>query len=223
MGQSCVTSNQRFPDMSIEIVVDLETTVQELTDNIKDNSPFNPKNKIVSAHWRIIEDGELGEAKKAIFYHDEIDTPDSPQELIQDLKQASKVIAHNAKFDLLYLQEANFPIPKKVHCTMVGEYLLARGQHIEKSLKATALRRKVQEKKSDLVDELFKKGTGFESMPLDTVIEYADADVLACGQIYLQQLEEFGSLQPVLDLTNEMLLFLCDMESNGIKIDLDEL
>ena len=94
---------------------------------------------------------------------------------------------------------------------------------MEKSLKATALRRKVQEKKSDLVDELFKKGTGFESMPLDTVIEYADADVLACGQIYLQQLEEFGSLKPVLDLTNEMLLFLCDMESNGIKIDLDEL
>ena len=43
--------------MSIEIVVDLETTVQELTDNIKDNSPFNPKNKIVSAHWRMIEDG----------------------------------------------------------------------------------------------------------------------------------------------------------------------
>ena len=209
--------------MSIEIVVDLETTVQELTDNIKDNSPFNPRNKIVSAHWRMIEDGELGEPKKAIFYHDEVDYPDSPNELILDLTKASKVIAHNAKFDLLYLQEANFPIPKKVHCTMVGEYLLARGQRIEKSLKATALRRKVQEKKSDLVDELFKKGTGFESMPLGTVIEYADADVLACGQIYLQQLKEFGSLRPVLDLTNEMLLFLCDMESNGIKIDLDEL
>ena len=223
MVQSCVTSNQRFQDMSIEIVLDLETTVQQLTDNIKDNSPFNPKNKIVSAHWRMVEDGELGEPKNAIFYHNELDTADSPEELIADLKRASKVIAHNAKFDLLYLQESNFPIPKKVHCTMVGEYLLARGQHIEKSLKATALRRKVQEKKSDLVDELFKSGTGFEAMPLDTVIEYADADVLACGQIYLQQLEEFGSLKPVLDLTNEMLLFLCDMEANGIKIDLDEL
>jgi DNA polymerase I-like protein with 3'-5' exonuclease and polymerase domains len=87
----------------------------------------------------MIEDGELGEPKKAIFYHDEVDYPDSPNELILDLTKASKVIAHNAKFDLLYLQEANFPIPKKVHCTMVGEYLLARGQHIEKSLKATAL------------------------------------------------------------------------------------
>ena len=120
MVQSCVTSNQRFHDMSIEIVVDLETTVQELTDNIKDNSPFNPKNKIVSAHWRMIEDGELGESKKAIFYHNEIDTSDSPQELIQDLKLASKVIAHNAKFDLLYLQEANFPIPKRYIAQWLG-------------------------------------------------------------------------------------------------------
>ena len=57
--------------MSIEIVVDLETTVQTLTDNIIDNSPFNPKNKIVSAHWRMIEDDELSEPKRAIFHHNE--------------------------------------------------------------------------------------------------------------------------------------------------------
>ena len=209
--------------MSIEIVVDLETTVQTLTDNIIDNSPFNPKNKIVSAHWRLIEDDELGEPKRAIFHHNEKDSPDSPDELIQDLKSASKIIAHNAKFDLMYLLEANFPIPSKVHCTMVGEYLLARGQHIDKSLKGTAIRRQVQLKKSDLVDEMFKKGTGFEAMPLDTVIEYADADVLSCAQIYQQQVNEIGSLTPVLNLTHDMLLFLCEMEQNGIRIDLDEL
>lgn len=223
MVQSFVTSNRKSVDMSIEIVIDLETTVQRLETNIVDNSPFNPKNKIVSAHWRLIEDDILGEPKRAVFHHKEKETPDRPSELIQDLNKASKLIAHNAKFDLLYLLEANFSIPKKVHCTMIGEYLLARGQHIDKSLKGTASRRKVQEKKSDLVDDLFKKGTGFEAMPLDTVIEYADADVLACGQIYLQQKEEMGSLQSVLDLSNDMLLFLCEMERNGIRIDLDEL
>ena len=223
MEQLFVTSSQRFQDMSIEIVLDLETTVQRLTDNIIDSSPFNPKNKIVSAHWRMLEDGVLGTPKNAVFFHNDQEEADSPNELIADLKSASRLIAHNAKFDLMYLIEANFPIPKKVHCTMVGEYLLARGQHREKSLKATAYRRQVQEKKSDLVDELFKQGTGFEAMPLDTVIEYADADVLACGEIYLQQLEEFGGLQAVLDLSNEMLLFLCDMEANGIKIDIEEL
>ena len=37
------------------------------------------------------------------------------------------------------------------------------------------------QKKSDLVDELFKSGVGFEAMPLDIVIEYAEADVKSCG------------------------------------------
>ena len=50
MVQSFVTSNRKLVDMSIEIVIDLETTVQRLETNIIDNSPFNPKNKIVSAH-----------------------------------------------------------------------------------------------------------------------------------------------------------------------------
>ena len=103
MVQSFVTSNRKLVDMSIEIVIDLETTVQRLETNIIDNSPFNPKNKIVSAHWRLIEDDELGEPKRAVFYHEEKETPDRPNELIQDLKKASKIIAHNAKFDLLYL------------------------------------------------------------------------------------------------------------------------
>ena len=75
--------------------------------------------------------------------------------------------------------EAGFSIPKTVYCTMVGEYILARGQRQELSLKATAERRDVTRKKSDLVDNLFKSGTGFEAMPLATVIEYADADVLS--------------------------------------------
>ena len=61
-------------------VGDLETTVQFL-DHGKDNSPKNPKNKIVSAHWRIIEDGVIGPPKRAIFFHNEKDVPDTPDEL----------------------------------------------------------------------------------------------------------------------------------------------
>lgn len=84
------------------------------------------------------------------------------------------------------------------------------------------------QKKSDLVDELFKSGVGFEAMPLDIVIEYAEADVKSCGEIYLDQLNDFSldenaSLKPILDLSNEMLLSLVSMERNGINVDRDAL
>ena len=57
--------------MSVTIVLDLETTVQFGEDKSKDNSPYHPKNKIVSSHWRMIEDGEIGPARRAIFNHNE--------------------------------------------------------------------------------------------------------------------------------------------------------
>ena len=82
----------------------------------------------------------------------------------------------------------------------------------------------ITQKKSDLVDELFKSGVGFEAMPLATVIEYAVADVRSCGEIFLDQTndyakEENASLVPIRDLSNEMLLTLVQMERNGIYID----
>ena len=209
------------------IVFDLETTVQRNGSDI-DNSPFHPKNRIVSAHWRIIEDGVVGEANRAVFYHNEKDKPDGPDAFKDALASADLGVAHNDKFDLLYCMEAGFPIPPKMYCTMIGEYIFMRGQVLPKSLKETAIRRDVTRKKSDLVDDLFKGGTGFEAMPLDTVIEYADADVLSCAEIYLSQqadlLEpENKGLAPVFDLMNDMTLFLCEIERNGVKIDMDAL
>lgn len=83
-------------------------------------------------------------------------------------------------------------------------------------------------KKSDLVDDLFKSGIGFEEMPLKTVIEYAEADVKSCESIYLAQQEDFAkpentSMAYIVTLMNEMLLFLVELEKNGIKVDLEKL
>ena len=175
--------------MSVTIVLDLETTVQFGEDKSKDNSPYHPKNKIVSSHWRMIEDGELGPARRAIFNHNEqhgLDA-DSSEQMKADLKRAELIVCHNAKFDVSYLYESGFSTPKTVYDTMIGEYIFARGQRQELSLKATAERRDVTRKKSDLVDDLFKSGVGFEAMPLATVIEYADADVLSTAEIYQAQ------------------------------------
>lgn len=211
----------------MKLVVDLETTVQDLQGN-KDNSPFNPKNKIVSIHWRLIDGCSIKEANNAVLFHKQIKERDPLEAFKADLAKADTLIAHNAKFDVLYLLEAGFDLPENIYCTMIGEYIFSRAQRVGLSLKDTAERRDVTRKKSDLVDELFKSGTGFEEMPLETVIEYAEADVLSCAEIYLAQqeelaLEENEGLAPVFDLMNEMLEFLCEIERNGIQIDLDEL
>lgn len=216
--------------MSVIIVLDLETTVQFGEDKSKDNSPYNPKNKIVSSHWRMIEDGVLHDPQRAIFNHNEqhgLDA-DSSEAMKQDISRAELMVCHNAKFDVSYLLESGFSIPKTVYCTMIGEYVFARGQRQELSLKATAERRDVTRKKSDLVDGLFKSGTGFEAMPLATVIEYADADVLSTAEIYLAQQKDLlkesnVGLLPTFTLMNEMLLFLVELERNGIAIDRDTL
>ena len=210
------------------IVLDLETTVQFLEDGTKDNSPFNPKNRIVSAHWRMVHNRDIGPANDLVFFHEEKETPDGPESLIEALEDSDLLVAHNAKYDVMYLQEAGFPIPPNVYCTMIGEYILARGQVVEKSLEAVAERRDVTRKKSDLVSKMFSDGIGFEKMPLNIVLEYADADVLSCAEIYIQQQDQYADernkgLKPVVDLMNEMLLFLCEIERNGVRICKDTL
>lgn len=217
------------------IVLDLETTVQDL-EGTKDNSPFNPKNKIVSIHWTTLDGEQINPVQTIVVHHNERPVNQPMRSELNEqlsyfrniLKDADVVVAHNAKFDILYLLEAGFDLPERCYCTMVGEYIFARSQRVELSLAKTAERRDVTRKKSDLVDELFKGGTGFEAMPLDIVIEYAEADVQSCAEIYLAQQADLKkasnqTLRPVFDLMNEMLLFLAEIERNGIFIDLNAL
>jgi DNA polymerase I-like protein with 3'-5' exonuclease and polymerase domains len=209
------------------LVLDLETTVKKIEGKI-DNSPFNPENKCVSAHFGFLGGDTLNEVTNLVFHHNEKENPDSRLLLEQALTDADVLVAHNAKFDVMWLTAMGFDVPETVFCTMICEYVLAKGQRQELSLKATAERRDVTRKKSDLVDELFKGGTGFEAMPLDTVLEYAEADVVSCAEIYLAQQEDLyadsnKSLDETIRLMNEMLLFLVEIESNGIKVDLDVL
>lgn len=82
----------------------------------------------------------------------------------------------------------------------------------------------IVQKKSDLVDDLFKSGVGFEAMPLLTVIEYAEADVRSCASIFVDQMKDFDqpenqSLTNIVTIMNEMLLTLVELEGNGVKID----
>ena len=165
------------------LVLDLETTVKRIDGRI-DNSPKNPDNRCVSAHYGWLGLETVDQVHTDLWYHKELYSPDGIDRLKQHLAEADGMICHNVKFDAEWLLEMGFELPPIVRDTMITEYLLAKGQRRLLSLKESALRRKTESlKKSDLVDELFKGGTGFSEMPLDVVVEYAEADVKACGEL----------------------------------------
>ena len=210
------------------LVLDLEKTVKTISNRL-DNSPKNPFNKCVGAYYGWLGLDTVDTVHKLIWYHDEYKGCDPVDHLETLLNAAEGIICHNAKFDIEWLQEMGFIIPPLVYDTMICEYLLAKGQRRKLSLKESAIRRKTRSfKKSDLVDELFKSGVGFESMPLDIVNEYAEADVKATGELFLAQQDILerkhnSSLKTVIPFMNEMLLFLCEIEMNGVKIDTEAL
>ena len=210
------------------LVLDLETTVQD-TDGKIDGSPFNPANRCVSAHYGWLTDTGVEEVTSLVFFHNDKDVPDDIEVLRKVLLEADCIIAHNLNFDAQWLREMGLELPATLRCTMISEYILARGQRKSLSLKETAKRRECgTQKKSDLVSELFEGGTGYEAMPLQTVLEYAEADVKSCGDVFLSQEVEFDqedskSLRNIVALMNEMLLFCLEVETNGLHFDKDVL
>jgi DNA polymerase I-like protein with 3'-5' exonuclease and polymerase domains len=203
------------------VTVDPDSGKEKL---VKDNSPFNPENYLVSCNWRKIEDGVIGSNNYTVFRHNEQQGKGDPTALQEALDWADCVVAHNAKYDVMWLKEAGFRLPDTIRCTMILEYILYRGVKKPLSLEEIAKRRQVTHKKSELTDSYWKQGIGFEAMPLAIVLEYADADVLSCAEVFIQQLEDYQkpenkSLNNVLTLMNEMLLFIVEIERNGIQID----
>ena len=239
----------RFGKGLLKVVVfDAETTTQDMGKE-RDPTPQHPKNRLVSGHWTtlVVDPSDLSQLNTALgilkrdvdglgsegivntswFYHNEVSHPDTPDALRAALENADIFVAHNAKFDYQWLVSTGFNVPELVYCTMIGEYVFSRGQKIPLSLKDSAARRGVYAKKSDLIDDMFKKQKmGFEEMPKDVVQEYAEADVVSCAELFLHQLIDLhkptnNSLYGVIDLMNDMLIFVCEIERNGIKVDAD--
>lgn len=223
--------------MSIEnykiLCLDVESTVQRVDDRI-DGSPFHPDNYLVSCGSAWIKQGmTLDDVHYYFFDHKDLPFDYSVRSAYLALKaqieDADIIVGHNLKFDLHWLKQSNFNIEGKIYyCTMIGEYVLARGQKLPLSLDETAKRRKVHLKRSELVSERFNSGEGYETIPMPLVEEYGRSDVLSCAEVFLAQTAEYAvnanvNLRKTRNMMNEMLTVLLDMETNGIQIDLNEL
>lgn len=211
------------------LVLDLETTSQwEFPGERRgrrDPSPYHPANKLVSAHWRRLGQGEIGPARRSVFWHRDVAEAHPPEPLQEALDWAELVVAHNAKFDLGWLLEAGFRLPERAWCTQIGEYVLARARRWPLSLEESAKRRGVALKQGELIHDYFHdQRLDFSEIPWEIVSEYADADVLSCAELYLEQMRLYGEpehrgLWPTANMMQDMLWFCLEIERNGVAID----
>ena len=141
------------------------------------------------------------------------------------LDKTTVLVAHNAVHDLLWLWESGFTYDGKVFDTMLGEYILQRGQKQPLSLDACAERYALDTQKQDTLKEYFKQGYTTRDIPLAELTEYLSHDLHATQQLYntITAKLEGTTLQDSVDLTNQLAIHLAKIYQRGFKVDTDAL
>ena len=198
----------------MKLTLDVENTVTH-RDGKLHLDPFEKDNKLVMV-------GCLTDTGKEYLYRDNYDG-------LQDLlNSATVLIGHNIVHDLMWIWECGFAYTGAVFDTMLGEYVLQRGQKQPLSLEACAERYNLNTKKQDTLKEYFKKGTGVDEIPHEELSEYLSADLHATqelsDEIYRKlNTVEYSGLMTTVTLTNQVAVTLARIYQRGFSVDVDAL
>lgn len=168
-----------------------------------------------------------GETQEWWFTHDDKlpPTKDTINEIQQEFDGASRIIGHNIKFDLHWLQAIGIEYEHlNLYCTMVGEYLIT-GQRPE-SLRLSELCNKYNvPHKLDKVALYWDNGYDTHEIPVHILSEYCHRDVFVTHLIFFKQLKLLRKLSLIKLAKTEMELIksIVAIESNGLKIDKENL
>ncbi len=204
------------------LTLDVENTVVKRNGKLH-LDPFEPENTLVMVG--MLDD--LGNEDIITFDHAEQQPTTEGRRIVQDaLDTTSLLIAHNAPHDLLWLWESGFEYDGEVFDTLLGEYVLQRGQKQPLSLEACAERYELDTKKQDTLKEYFKDGYSTRDIPHGELSEYLSHDLHATQQLYdvLQtRYEGCKSLVPTIQLTNQLCIHLARIYQRGFQVDMDAL
>jgi len=204
--------------------LDVETTFHVGETKRADPTPFHPNNRLVSVQYNTCQDKT---PKFVWFYHEKVepDLKKSHSQVQQILDETTLLVGHNIKFDLVWLWESGFTYNGRVYDTMIGEYILLKGQKYSLSLHDSCIRRKVSQKKTEIIQDYLSRGVGFDRMPTEIVEEYGLADIVSTRELYEEQTKLFGNsmMNKHIKLMNGFLPVLSQIERNGIKIDVEAL
>lgn len=169
------------------------------------------------------------------FYWDLRQSPNAV-EFLKDLAESKHVthwVNHNIKFDYHFLREAGIVLPlDRLHCTMVRAALI--NEH-EPAYELDFLARKYanQRKESEIYAQLAEMFGGratrnaqmpnISKAPAQIVAPYAKQDVVAAYALYQWQEGEITrqELGKVYELERRLMPVIIDMESGGVRVDVD--
>jgi DNA polymerase I-like protein with 3'-5' exonuclease and polymerase domains len=206
------------PEIYLEdnyVVLDFETT------NHEKGSGLSPDNRIVLACWSVC-DG----------------TPESPRrrrnkhlwggefelgELVADIKRAAFVVAHNAKFELQWLERCGLDLGEVVvYDTMLAERVLGGNKWVGSGVALDKIaQRRWKEGKGAIVSKLIDAGVCPSEIPEGWLLKYCYRDVELTERLFLEQRQELAELGLLHIQYTRCLLtpVLADIEKNGMMLD----
>tara|TARA_R100001082_G_scaffold111122_2_gene93520 strand:+ start:1333 stop:3387 length:2055 start_codon:yes stop_codon:yes gene_type:complete len=206
----------------MKIILDVENTTTK-RDGKLHLDPFEPDNSLTLVG---VLDWLEYDSEVFVFDHKEkrITDDDSKERLQRVLDNTTLLIGHNLQYDLQWLWACGFKYDGEIFDTMLGDYILQRGQKGSVSLENCAIRYNLDMKKSDTLKDYFRRGFKTDEIPLDELSEYLKQDLLVTKGLYWQLMEEYEkpeskSLINVRDITNKVCKSLTKMYMNGFKID----
>ena len=206
----------------MKLTLDIENTVTKRNGKLH-LDPFETDNTLVMVG--MLDD--LGNEDLVTFDHAEQQPTTDGRCIVQDkLDSTALLIMHNCAHDLIWLWESGFTYDGPVFDTMLGEYILQRGQKEPLSLEACAERYELETKKQDSLKEWLKAGKSVRDMNHAELSEYLSADLHATQQLYnvLQtSFEECSSLEGTIRLTNQLAIHLARIYQRGFTVDMEAL
>jgi DNA polymerase I len=141
--------------------------------------------------------------------------------IIDLIERADFLVAHNAKFELQWLQRIGASIEHiVVWDTLLAEYILNGNARVALDLDSVAKRYGLGGKTS-VVSLMIKNGIDCSDIPEEWLEEYCIQDVDLTYQVFLRQLEKAIELDllPVIYTRCLACPVLADIEKNGMKLD----
>ena len=210
----------------MKIVLDVENTTTK-RDGKLHLDPFEPDNSLTLVG---VSDYLDNDTTVFVFDHKEktIEDDDADKRLQRVLDNTTLLIGHNLQYDLQWLWACGFRYNGEIFDTMLGDYILQRGQKGSVSLENCAIRHNLDMKKSDTLKNYFTRGFQTDDIPLDELSEYLRQDLRVTRELYWKLMDAYAkpesqSLVNVRDINNKVCKTLARMYMNGFAVDKDAL
>ena len=208
----------------MRLILDVENTVIE-RDGKLHLDPFEETNSLVMVGLLNANNEET----IITFDHSEVEPTPNGHEIVQKaLDDATILIGHNIAYDLVWLWESGFKYNGSVFDTMLGEYVLQRGQKKPLSLEACAERYELATQKEGTLKKYFSEGYTTRDIPHKELSDYLSADLHATKElsdklyVRLNSSSDSPLLNTVL-LTNEVACCLARIYRRGFSVNMEAL